>query len=50
MAKLFERDKIICEKGKYYVKLANNKKGEEYKLKHLLENDRIFTVGMGKFS
>jgi hypothetical protein len=49
LAKLFERDKILCENGKYYVKTSGGEKGEEYKLKHLLENDRIFTVGMGKY-
>ena len=47
--KLFERDKIICENGKYYLKKGQNQKGEQFKLKHLLSNDKIFSVGMGKF-
>ena len=31
------------------MKKHNNDKKEEYTLKHLLQNDKIFTAGMGKF-
>ncbi len=48
-AKLLERDKIIIENGKYYVKNNQNKKEREYTLKDLLQNDKVFTAGMGKF-
>lgn len=48
-AKLFERGKIIYENGKYYVNKGKNQKGDEYKLKDLLLNDKVFTTGMGKF-
>ncbi len=47
--KLFERNKIVCENGKYYLKKGPNQKGEEFKIKHLLINDKVFSVGMGKF-
>lgn len=48
-AKLFERDKIIIEDGKYYLKKSDGKKGNEYLMKDLLQNDKVFTSGMGKF-
>ena len=48
-AKLIERNKIIIENGKYYVKNNQGKKEREYTLKDLLQNDKIFTTGMGKF-
>ena len=46
--KLIERDKIIIQNGKYYVK-KKNQKGNEYTIKDLLNNDKIFSSGMGKF-
>ncbi len=48
-AKLIERDKIIIENGKYYLKKGLNQKDREYQLKDLLVNDKVFTTGMGKF-
>ena len=48
-AKLFERDKIIFEDGRYYIKKPQNQKGDEFKMKDLLQNDKVFTSGMGKF-
>jgi hypothetical protein len=48
-AKLIERDKIIIEDGKYYIKKGLNQKDREYQLRDLLINDKVFTTGMGKF-
>jgi|GEM_PF-4877644 len=48
-AKLIERNKIVKEEGKYYIKEANNKKGREFTMSDLLRNDKVFTAGMGKF-
>ena len=47
--KLFERNKIIFDEGKYYKKKADGSKGDEYLMKDLLINDKVFTSGMGKF-
>jgi nitroreductase len=46
--KLVERDKIICEEGKYYNK-KDQQKGMEYKIRDLIHHDKIFASGMGKF-
>jgi nitroreductase len=48
-SKLLERNKIINENGKYYVRNSQNQKEREFTLKDLLQNDKIFTTGMGKF-
>jgi nitroreductase len=46
--KLLERDKISFKEGKYYNK-KDQKKVSEYKIKDLINNDKIFASGMGKF-
>ena len=46
--KLIERNKIIMQDGKYYIKKKGHK-GNEYTIKDLLNNDKIFSSGMGKF-
>ncbi len=49
LSKLFEREKIVMENGRYFIRKADGSRGEEFRMKDLLANDKIFTHGMGKF-
>jgi len=48
-AKLLERNKVIYNKGHYFLRQNDGSSGDEFSIKHLLRNDITFAKGMGTF-